>query len=296
MKIFVTGASSDIGRRSVEYLLSEGCQVICLSRKKTFAIGDAVVVQGDLMNTGGLKRYLENIDMIIHGAGITHTDHPDRYFKINYRATEGLISLAEYKGIKRFVYISTRAVGLEGGAYALSKFLAEESLRRSNLDWVILRVAEVYGTSKEEGIDSLIKLVLRSKVIPIAGRGEYELAPVYVDDVAGVIAKLTRCEQIRRKIYTICGPRTYSINDFISLLCKVYSLDRIRVHVPLFLLEWAVQLKRYLPLPVNLSKDQIKRLLIPKDSDFSAAKRDLGFSPIRIESWLQKRQLVNSEK
>jgi len=294
MKIFVTGASSGIGRRIVEFLIPEGHELICLSRRKNFTIKDATVIKGDLRDPSTFGSYLKSIDMIIHAAGITHTDHAGLYMRINFEATRDIISLAEDSGAERFVFISTRAIGSEGGAYSLSKSLAERSLRSSSLDWVILRVAEVYGTQKEEGINLLMRLVLTSKIIPIMGKGEYKITPVYVDDVADAVLKVTRCQEIKREVYTICGPKTYSLNDFVSLLCQFYSVRRIRIPIPLFLIKIAVHLKQYLPLPLHITKDQISRLRMPKDSDFSAAERDFGFSPSSVESRLRIRPLVVS--
>lgn len=290
MRIFVTGASSDIGEKIVRSLLQEGHQMVCLSRKKGFEIKGAIIIRGDLQDPERFKKDLQGIDMIIHGAAVTHTDHAYQYEKVNFEATRDLISLAEGYGIKRFVYLSTRAIGSEGGGYALSKLLAEESLKASSLDWVILRLAEVYGTTKDEGINSLINMVLRKRIVPIVGNGEYELAPVHVDDVAETVLGVTRRKNIGKRLYTICGPRTYSLNELVSLLCRLYSLDRIVVHVPVFLIRIAVYLKHFLPLPVNITRDQILRLQIPKSSDFSAAGADLGFRPVRFESWLRQKR------
>jgi nucleoside-diphosphate-sugar epimerase len=286
MRAFLTGASSDIGGRVVRALLLEGYEVICLSRKKGFEIKGATVIQGDLQDPPGFKGYLEDIDLIIHGAAVTHTDDHEHYLKINFEATKDLIFLAECFGIKRFVFLSTRAIGPGGGAYASSKYLAEEALKTSRLDWVILRIAEVYGTTKKEGINSLINQVLKRKIIPVIGNGKYELAPVYADDVKEAILSVIKHRHIKKKTYTICGPETFSLNEMISVLCRFYSLERIRVHVPISLIRMAVHIKRLLPLPFNITEDQIPRLQISKDSDFSAAERDLGFSPVKFESWL----------
>ncbi len=78
------------------------------------------------------------------------------------------------------------------------------------------------------------------------------------------------------------------MKDFVSVLCQSHSLNRIRLYVPVFLVKVAVSLKRILPLPVRVTRDQIDRLQISKDSDFSAAKRDLDFYPIKFDTWLRK--------
>ena len=292
MRVFVTGASSGIGRRIVNALLIEGHEVICLSRQRSFLVEKAVVIQGDLQDPTSFSKYLENIDLVIHGAAITHTDNTKLYFKINFEATKGLVRLAEHHHAKRFLYISTRALGPDGGAYAASKFRAEECITSSQLSWVIFRPSEVYGTNKDEGIDALINLVLTNKIIPIIGRGQYKFAPVFVDDVVKATLNLIQRNEIVRKIYTICGPEVFTMKDFVSVLCQAYSLNRISLYVPVFLVKVAVRFKRILPLPVRVTRDQIDRLQISKDSDFSAARRDLGFCPIKFDTWLRKSQPI----
>ncbi|MBL7177008.1 MAG: SDR family NAD(P)-dependent oxidoreductase [Desulfobacteraceae bacterium] len=290
MRIFVTGASSGIGKRIANALVLEGHTVICLSRQRSFGVEKAVVIQGDLQDPTSFSRYLENIDLIIHGAAITHTDNTKLYFKINFEATQGLVRLAENYHVKRFVYVSTRAIGPKGGAYAASKFRAEKSVKSSRLSWVILRLAEVYGTNKDEGIDALINLVLKRKIIPIMGQGQYQLAPVFVGDVVKAFLNLTQHVEIKNKSYTICGPESFTLNEFVSVLCQSYSLNRIRLYVPVFLVKAAVSFKRILPLPVRVTRDQIDRLRLYKNSDFSAARKDLGFCPIRFTTWLRKKR------
>lgn len=290
MRVFVTGASSDIGLKISKRLIAEGHEVICLSRQTGFRIQNAIIVRGDLQDSARFTRYLENIDLVIHAAAVTHTDHVDTYMKINFEGTKKLVSLAETYGAKRFIFISTRAIGPEGGGYAASKFWAEESVRGSRLNWVILRLSEVYGTTKNEGIDALINLVLRSRIVPIIGNGQYEFSPVSIDDVVEIVFRLTQRDEISRKCYTICGPETYSMNELISILCRSCSLNRIRFHIPVFLVKVAIRFKRFFPFPFNLTRDQIQRLQIPKDSDFSAAKRDLDFCPVKFNNAAKRRK------
>lgn len=282
MRVFVTGASSDIGHKISKRLIAEGHEVICLSRQAGFEIENAKILCGGLEDSERFAKYLKDIDLVIHAAAVTHTDHSDDYMKINFEGTKKLVSLAETHGTKRFIFISTRAIGLEGGGYAASKFLAEETIRDSCLNWVILRLSEVYGTNKNQGIDAMINLVLRSRIVPIIGNGRYEFAPVSIDDVVDVVFRLTQRDEISSKCYTICGPETFSMNEFISGLCRFYSLNRIIFHVPVFVVKMTLRFKRFFPFSLNITNDQIQRLQLPKDSDFSAAKRDLDFRPVKF--------------
>ncbi len=287
MRIFVTGISSDIGQSIAKCLVSNGHDVVGLTRKNKFRIKGCLVVGGALEYPISYSEYLRGADLVIHAAGITHSDKTDRYFAVNVQAGARLIRLAEKYSVKRFIYISTRAIGPGCGAYGVSKRMLEERLQVSSLEWVILRVAEVYGVTKNEGINRLMKQVLRKKVILIPGDGEFMLTPIHVDDVSGAVCTVTDKATIRMKTYTLCGPKTYSINEFISVMCQMMGLDRVGILIPLFIIRLAVVLKRIFPLLFSVTKDQIQRLAVAKETTFSEAENDFGFSPMNFESWFQ---------
>lgn len=287
MRVFVTGISSHMGQRIAEGLVSNGDEVMGLTRKKDFRIKGCHIVTGALERSHSYSAKLTDLDLIIHVAGITHSDKPDQYYAVNADAGGRLISLAEASGVKRFIYISTRAIGPGCGAYGESKRMIERRLQMSNLDWVILRVAEVYGVKKNEGINALMAQVLRKKVIPIPGNGEFMVTPVHVGDVAAAVCAISGASGIRMETYTLCGPKTYSINGFISVMCQIIGLRRVGILIPLFVVRLAMGLKRFFPTTFHITRDQIQRLTVAKETDFSQAAHDFGFSPIGFESWFR---------
>ena len=113
------------------------------------------------------------------------------------------------------------------------------------------------------------------------------MAPIHVDDVSGAVCTVTELSAIRMKTYTLCGPKTYSINEFISVMCQMMGLNRVGIQIPLFAIRLAVVLKRFFPLLFHVTKDQIQRLAVSKETDYSVASQDFGFSPMKFESWFQ---------
>ena len=287
MRIFVTGISSEMGQRIAEGLVLTDHHVVGLTRRIGFQLKGCRIVEGALEDPASYSDHLAGTDLVIHVAGITHSDRTERYYAVNADAGGRLISSAEANGVKRFIYISTRAVGPGCGAYGESKRMLEKRLRMSNLDWVILRVAEVYGVTKNEGINALIVQVLRQKTVLIPGNGEFMLTPIHVADVAAAVCAVAEAPAIRVKTYTLCGPKSYSLKEFISVMCQIMGSGRLGILVPLFFLRLAVALKRVLPLPFRVTRDQIQRLAVPKETDFSGARHDLGFYPMAFETWFQ---------
>lgn len=288
MRIFITGISSDMGKAIAGLLVADGHEILGLTRNSNLDVKGCRLVVGDVMSPGSYGEAVEHCRLVIHLAGITHTDIAEKYFAVNVAGAQKLLNRAERSSVKRFIYVSTRAIGPGCGAYGESKRMFEELLRASDLDSVILRVAEVYGIGKSEGINALMAKVVHGRIIPIPGKGQYEIAPVHVNDIARAIVKICGASNIREQTYTLCGPKSYSLIEFIALMCQMLGVVRVGVLVPISVIRLALVFKKRLNLPLKIADDQLKRLAVAKDTDFSRAEMDFGFSPGSMEMWLQK--------
>jgi nucleoside-diphosphate-sugar epimerase len=288
MRIFITGISSDMGRTIAGLLIAQGHEILGLTRNPGLELEGCRLIVGDVMAPRSYGEALDHCSLIIHLAGITHADRAEKYFAVNVAGARKLLTRAERSRVKRFIYMSTRAIGPGCGAYGESKRMFEELLRASDLDSVILRVAEVYGIGKSEGINALMAKVLHGRIIPIPGKGQYEIAPVHVNDIARAIVKICGASNIREETYTLCGPKSYSIREFVAVICQIVGLVRVGILVPIFVIRLALVFKNLLNLPLKIVDDQVQRLAVKKDTDFSMAEKDFGFSPVSVEMWLQK--------
>jgi NADH dehydrogenase len=283
MRVLVTGASSTIGRRIVELLDRAGHEPSSFTRDRAFhPVGK--VVLGDLREPGTLAGALEGMDAVIHAAAVTHSRDPRTYFEVNVEGTRALLAEAGAANVRRFIFASSRAVGRGGGAYAESKLLAEEAVRASTMDWVIVRPAEVYGTDKREGIGDLVDRSRKGRLVPFVAGKAAKVAPVFVEDVARAIARATTDDTIRRKTYTLAGPDEYTLGELVTAVARSRGRSPIKVPIPAQLVALALRLR--LPLPIV--PDQLRRLLMPKDSSSAEARADLGFDPISFPEWLRQ--------
>src|SRR3989338_1530355 len=111
-KIFITGATSKIGKYLINNLDFSRYDTYVLSRDKDPDLVPPVkIILGDLLDPRSYSSVFENhIGTIVHLGAITHTNHIDRYYKTNAEATGELIKLCESNKISRFIFISTRAI------------------------------------------------------------------------------------------------------------------------------------------------------------------------------------------
>lgn len=290
MKILITGASGIIGKKLIDSIKPSGHSIVILIRESERGqIQDQPVrfVIGDLLDKGSLDKATENIDVVVHMAGITHTNNTALYYSINTDGTKNLLESCAKNNVKRFIYISSRTASADGGAYAHSKLLAEAEVKKFFHEWVILRPAEVYGAGDKEAIAKLIRTIRKAKFIPIVGNGSYTLCPVHINDVIDAVIKTIKNPQADKKTYVIGGTDEYSLNEIIDIISKQLHINKIKVHIPIFLVQalaYAVSLCK----KDFIVRDQVPRLLCKKSSDINPARKDLGFSPISFEEGIKK--------
>jgi len=290
MNIFLTGATGGLGAPLCDLLLDQGHALFLLTRypEKYPARAGVTAVPGDLRDPKSYAARLKEVDAIIHMAALTHTNDVSAYFAINEQGTGDLVRAAETAGLRgRFLFVSTRACGAACGAYGASKAAAEEAVRASSLDWSIVRPGEVYGAAKGEAVSKAVEGVVSSPFALVPGSGEHKLAPVALADVlSGISAALERPEA-SRKTYVLAGPEEFTYVEFLREVMRIKGVKKPLIPVPLWVLRLAAQafslagMKR-----PPLVRDQIPRLVCEKSADIQAARRDLGFAPIRLDAAL----------
>jgi len=288
--IFLTGGTGKIGTPLLRHMVKEDYRIILLVHEgEKPEVHDPKIreVYGDIREPSGYAPSLEEVDTIVHMAAVTHTNDASKYYDLNSTTTLNLIKNCKKYNVKRFVFISTRAISEDGGDYSKSKFLAERHVKMSGMDWVILRLAEVYGIGAKTGIDMILKDIEKMPFVPIIGKGEYRMAPVHISDVVLSIAHVIKNSNIKHRIYTIAGAESFTFNQLIDKVLDTKKLKRPKIHIPVFLMLICMPILSIFLKNRILAKDQLKRLLCEKSDDISLAVKDLNFKPIKLEEYLK---------
>ena len=237
--------------------------------------GDNIeVVNGDLLDPASYTAFVSRADTVLHLAGLTHSQHEAAYEKINHEGTARLLSAC--RDHQRFIYISSRCVGAAGGAYSHSKAKAESAISASGLRYTIVRPSEIYGSKLTEGIDALLRLALRYRVvIDFRWHGPVTYSPISVHEFSDLLERMVRREVRERAIYEVCNQSEYQAEDIRRTLVAAGQAPCFRWPVPVRLLMFLQTLR----LPLPLKKDQLARLVMEKSNDASLVREDYAFAP-----------------
>ena len=272
--VFVTGGSSTLGQHVLRRLMSH-FHVLAMVHRHNLEIpdGEIELLNGGLEETVRDPQALQRAQVVLHMAAVTHADEPAEYFRVNAGLTKQLVSACSPS--QHFIYVSTICAQPNGGAYGRSKWLAEEAIRGSRLDYTIIRPSEIYGSTDGEGIDALIALARKVRILPdFRCGGSVKYAPISVQDAAEFIAEATIARRQTGQTYTLCADRSYTVPEIArALRSSVHPL--FVVPVPVMMLRAAKALR----LPLPFKRDQLDRLVVPKTYDNALARRDYDFQP-----------------
>jgi len=278
MRILVTGASSPLGVGVLRHLLSNSdAEFWCGRYRKDIPISNPRlhVIDLDLESdvSGTLSR--APFDMVIHFAGVTHASDEQQYWNVNLEGTVRLAEATHKNGCRRFVYISTRCATPGSGAYGESKLAAEQEVQK--LEWkslLIIRPAEIYGGGGNEGIDRMLAVARRWRIIPAPfGHPNLRFAPMHVDDFSSLAAEVIQQHDDGVRIENVCGPE--NLNG-LSLAYRIGKRYRA-VPLPLWWPAVTVCVKALHKVGFAIVKpDQLARAVSPKTGTLESARTTLN--------------------
>lgn len=284
--ILITGATGFIGTHLLKRL--SGTKIRCLVRKDTVLGNNVETVKGDLTDPRSLEEATKGASVVVHLAAIIKSNKKEDFGKINVEGTKNLVDACIKNKVKRFVHISSHDATLgDKYDYAYSKLKSEEIVKNSGLEYIILRPTVVYGKGDKESLGMLFNIIKKYSFAPVIGNGEYQLQPVYVDDVVNAVLRCLESDKVN-KIYFIAGPKALTFNQIINQTATVLSKKVIKIHFPLWLLK--ILLNPYELLSKNPSLTYKKMLAVTenKTCDITQTEKELGFKPVIFEEGLKK--------
>ena len=192
---------------------------------------------GDLARPYNMAEALAEVDAVIHTAGLASTMRgvpEDDYRLFNTEATVSFAKAAQRARVKRFVFLSSiRAQSgptCEGtlteereprptDAYGRSKLAAEQGLAATDLDWVALRLALVYGPGVEGNMAKLIKLARSRYPLPLAGlKSGHSL--LGLDNLVEAVESAGGAEAPLKRPLIVADPKPLTIGAMIAAMRK----------------------------------------------------------------------------
>lgn len=212
MKIAVTGASGFIGSELIDALKRKAdIDILALTRnadilhnETSYCMWHTTDYSVDSLST----IFANDVDVVIHLAGVRGMEEDSEYFAINKKMTENILKAMGYSGVKRMVFASTMSVysgdspmpwnedSLLGGrsAYGDSKIACEHLIQdyAGNSSYAIVRIAQVLGLGeKRRGMMNVfIDSAREHGVLKVMGKSIARKQYIYVKDLCEIFSML----------------------------------------------------------------------------------------------------------
>ena len=279
--IIITGAYSYTGRYATRLLLERGYKVRTLTFHplRGHEFGQSVqVFPYSFEDPAKLQRSMQGASTLINTYWVRFPRGPST-FESAVKNTMTLIDAAKRAGIKRVVHVSIANPSLRSPlGYYKGKAQLEQAVINSGLSYTILRPTVIFGR-EDILINNIAWFVRRFPVFGIPGDGRYRVRPIYVGDMAKLMADTV--EKQTDEIIDAVGPETFTFSELVWTIAKHLGRSTRLVQMPVSLAYAATRLTGWFVGDVILTWEEYRGLM-----DDLLAPEGPSSGETRLSQWL----------
>ena len=231
--VAITGAFSYTGKYATRILLSRGYKIRTLTyhpeRENPFS-EKVQVFPYNFDNPERLRETFRGASTLINTYWVRFPRGKST-FESAVQNTRTLIAAAKSAGVKRIVHVSIANPSLESPlGYYRGKAQLEQAVSESGLAYTIVRPTVIFGI-EDILINNIAWFVRHFPLFAIPGDGRYRIRPIFVEDMARLIADAVEWEG--NCVLDAVGPETYAFEALVRLIAEQLQRRVRLVHVPM---------------------------------------------------------------
>ncbi len=281
MRVLIAGGSGFVGTALTNELHARGHDVTVLARSPDEADLPAGVetVSGDVTDYDSIESAFAEQDAVVNLVALSPLFQPSgaSHEEVHLGGTENVVRACEEHGVSKLVQMSALGADSEGStAYIRTKGKAEEVVRDSALDWVLVRPSVVFGEGGE--FVSFTKFLTTPYVTGLPGGGKTRFQPIWVGDLAPILADCVDDDSHVGETVEIGGPEVLTLADVTKLAYRADGKSVVVLPIPMPLAGLGLTLAGPLPF-VPMGPDQYRSLQFDNtvaENDIQSFGRNLG--------------------
>lgn len=287
--VTVFGGSGFVGRHVVRALAKRGYLVRVAVRRPDLAghlqplgnVGQIQPIQANLRVRWSVDRAVQGASHVVNLVGILFETGRQSFAAVQDFGARAVAEAARAQGAGLTQISAIGADAHSESIYARSKALGENNARETLPGAVIVRPSIVFGP--EDGFYNRFANMARfSPALPLIGGGTTKFQPVYVGDVAEVIARSVDGSLKAGATYELGGPEVMTFRECMEEMLEVIERRRWLVPVPWWVANLQASVLGLLPNPL-LTRDQVTLLRTDNVVSSSAAKAGLTLQGLEIQ-------------
>jgi uncharacterized protein YbjT (DUF2867 family) len=234
-RVVVLGGSGFVGRHLVSRLSAAGHVVVVPTRRREQAkhlilLPTVEVVETDIFDRASLPRLLSGADAVVNLVGILNESGRNTFARAHVELARLVAAARGAASVPRLLHMSALNADAAGpSVYLRSKGEAEAVVKAAGPGWTIFRPSVIFGP--EDSFLNLFARIARALPIVALAAPDARFQPVYVGDVAQVMAQALTEEGAQGASYDLCGPGAYTLRELVRYVGAVSGA--VRPIVPL---------------------------------------------------------------
>ena len=266
--VTVFGGSGFVGGQVVRQLAKAGHRVRVAVRNPNLAykmrmlgdVGQIEVVQANVRNAPSVARAVEGAEGVVNLVGVLWESGRQKFQTLHVMGARTIAEQAKAAGVTRFVQISAIGADAESSSkYLRTKAEGEAAVRAVFPGAVVIRPSIVFGAD-DKFFNKFGQMAALFPALPLIGGGETKFQPVYVGDVAAVVAKAVSSPAAEGLTYELGGPTVYSFKQLLEMILVETGRNRILAPIPFFAASLIGKIGDLSPLTPPLTSDQVESL------------------------------------
>ena len=267
MKIAITGGTGFIGRHLARDLAQRGHEVVLIARGQDTrdmsvrSLENVTFIAGNINNVPRLIQAFNGCEAVAICSGTSREQGSQTYLQLHVNGASNIVAAARQAGIQKLVLMSyLRARPNVPSAYHTTKWEGEEIIRKSGLDYTIIKSGLVYGPGGHL-LDNLGELLHKLPVFAKVGFQEKTVRLVAVEDLVAVLRAALLEDRLSKQTVAVLGPEEFPFSSGVRRIAHAIGRKSLLI-LPLpitfhRLLAWFSE--RFMPKPL-VAASQVQML------------------------------------
>lgn len=232
------------------------------------------IVRTDFENQKNIDTALNNVDTLVHIAGIT--------------LSPKIIKSAAKNHVRRVILVHTTGIYSKykaaGETYRHIDEFVYKICQKYNILLTILRPTMIYGNITDNNVCVFIKMIDRLPIMPVVNGARYGLSPVNYKDLGKAYYQVLINENTSGHDYILSGGNSIDLRDICIVIGRNLGKKVRFVSVP-YPIAYAGACGLW---TISLGKidyrEKVQRLCEPRVFGHEEAKKDFGYDPVDFKT------------